>query len=456
MMPPSMSSRFSQGLVVSISDYALQNRDAGLWVTSSGKPTLRPFSWPGWKTRPWSPLQSGAVTFKPSMEGRGVASWIASLEAIRASRFPTQASDSAPKTNGISGRTSAGSSCSADRGGSSSRTSAATSRSASTSSTESYRALVTRLRRDYRARQKRARAMSASGCSSWPTPDTPGGGRTMPPGTTATGVTPDGRKVTVGLENAASMWPTAQAHDSVTPKTPEQIAAMRMKTSQRVGGGRPGVSNMNEVAALWPTPSASLTNDGEQPETFLARQEGLKAKGINGNGAGISLTVAVKVAPMPSASARTRPTASARDWKSGAASDETMERNARPLNEIAERWTTPRSSDGDKGGPNQSFGAGGIPLVAQAISHSIPPDLPTSEGGKQSSNDPDRSRRLSLNPIFVEWLMGWPLGWTDCGSRVMEWSLWLRRQRTALSMLSWNYEPVPGAEPEMRQMDLLA
>jgi hypothetical protein len=36
----------------------------------------------------------------------------------------------------------------------------------------------------------------------WPTPDTPSGGRTMPEGTTPTGMTPDGRKVTVGLENA--------------------------------------------------------------------------------------------------------------------------------------------------------------------------------------------------------------------------------------------------------------
>jgi len=33
----------------------------------------------------------------------------------------------------------------------------------------------------------------------------------MPEGTTPTGRTPDGRKVTVGLENAARMWPTPRA-----------------------------------------------------------------------------------------------------------------------------------------------------------------------------------------------------------------------------------------------------
>jgi hypothetical protein len=50
------------------------------------------------------------------------------------------------------------------------------------------------------------------------------------------------------------------------------------------------------------------------------------------------------------------PTPTARDWKSGKASDATMERNSRPLSEQI--------------------------------------------GG-------------SLNPTWVEWLMGWPLGWTD-------------------------------------------
>ena len=44
----------------------------------------------------------------------------------------------------------------------------------------------------------------------------------------------------------------------------------------------------------WPTPSAALTNDGEEPESFMARAAKLKEQGINGNGAGIPLTVACK------------------------------------------------------------------------------------------------------------------------------------------------------------------
>lgn len=69
------------------------------------------------------------------------------------------------------------------------------------------------------------------GSGLWPTPDTPSGGRSMPEGTTPTGKTPDGRKVTVGLENAARMWPTPVANDD--NKSPEAHMAMK----QRMKGG---------------------------------------------------------------------------------------------------------------------------------------------------------------------------------------------------------------------------
>ena len=44
--------------------------------------------------------------------------------------------------------------------------------------------------------------------------------------------------------------------------------------------------------------------------------------------------------------------------------------------------------------------------------------------------------RVSLNPLFVEWLMGWPRGWTDCGSRVTGWSRWLQQSRSFASELA--------------------
>lgn len=62
------------------------------------------------------------------------------------------------------------------------------------------------------------------------------------------------------------------------------------------------------------------------------------------------------------------PAPTARDWRSGSASDATHARNSRPLNEQIAR--------------------------------------------QEASGDP--TRPMSLNPAWVEWLMGFPIGWTDC------------------------------------------
>lgn len=169
------------------------------------------------------------------------------------------------------------------------------------------------------------------------------------------------------------------------------------------------------------------------------------------------------------------PTPTARDWK------DTGDMTNVPENALLGRavlnWSTPRSTDGEKGGPNMSFGAGGIPLPAQvsqwrtptatdpkrgdgaewvpdvkAGEHSLNrqaalwmnprvsetgqyqynkgnpddpvqtlqgqaqasglisslPDQPISTVGEESSKI-----RRTLNPPFVEWLMGWPRGWTS-------------------------------------------
>ena len=45
----------------------------------------------------------------------------------------------------------------------------------------------------------------------------------------------------------------------------------------------------------------------------------------------------------------------------------------------------------------------------------------------------------SLNPTWVEWLQGWPRGWTDCEHSVMDrcLSAWRRRSRTWLTLLGY-------------------
>jgi hypothetical protein len=57
--------------------------------------------------------------------------------------------------------------------------------------------------------------------------------------------------------------------------------------------------------------------------------------------------------------------------------------------------------------------------------------LATSPAGGDTSGT-----RRSLNPLFVEALMGWPSEWTGFGSAATEWSRWLRRMRCELWRLT--------------------
>ena len=57
-------------------------------------------------------------------------------------------------------------------------------------------------------------------------------------------------------------------------------------------------------------------------------------------------------------------------------------------------------------------------------------DQQTQKHGEKSSKSTRR-----LNPQFVEWLMGWPIGMTDCASPVTELSHYRERMQSALCSL---------------------
>src|SRR5712692_2071850 len=75
------------------------------WLTLSGKATRRAYSWRGWLTRPWILRLSGTIS-QPSTATYGVALWIASLRASRASQQAMQADELASVTSAGSGQTS--------------------------------------------------------------------------------------------------------------------------------------------------------------------------------------------------------------------------------------------------------------------------------------------------------------------------------------------------------------
>lgn len=126
----------------------------------------------------------------------------------------------------------------------------------------------------------------------------------------------------------------------------------------------------------WPTPDASVAQDGESLSSWEARREMLKQKGINGNGCGLPLTMAAQLAGWA--------TPTSRDYKDGAS---TLENT--PINGLLGRQ---------------------VSLIS----------APT-------------AKRAALNPAFSLWLMGFPTGWASCGARVMQSSRRSRRNSSRRS-----------------------
>ena len=189
---------------------------------------------------------------------------------------------------------------------------------------------------------------------------------------------------------------------------------LRRQKSARATGGS------DCSGSQWPTATASKGGDNTNSAAVVDRGQGNNLVGI-----------AVKFAEQ-------WPTPTSRDHRSLEASEATHDRNARPLSEFVGMWSTPRASDGEKGGPNQSYTTIMLPpLPAQATS--FRPAPPTSTDGETSSPE-----RRSLNPLFVEWLMGWPPGWTSFACSATALSHWKQRMRSALWQLGLPPEDQPA------------
>ena len=192
------------------------------------------------------------------------------------------------------------------------------------------------------------------------------------------------------------MWPTASARD---------WKGVDRTTIDR-GNARP----LNEVVAHWSTPDAFVSNDGEQPETFLARRAAVKAKGINGNGMGTPLAMQAKM------------------WSTPSVADVTGGRSSRSGDRQDEMLLNGQS---------------------RAVSASALPALQICEPGETSSPDDPTSPRLQLNPTFVSWLMGWDVpASTNFGFSEMGSSPWSQLMRSALSRLELHDE-APPAQPSL-------
>jgi hypothetical protein len=115
------------------------------------------------------------------------------------------------------------------------------------------------------------------------------------------------------------------------------------------------------------------------------------------------------------------PTPSTRDYHAQGATHNDKSRSSSLATVIQKKagWPTPRSSDADRGGRGDLIAA----VRNKPNSHfkMIPTPTANRRDGLQSHGVNVVSG--SLNPVFVEWLMGYPIGWTDLNASGIALSL---------------------------------
>lgn len=163
------ASAFAPASAASILDFTSQSPDTALFVLSNDKPSARPFSWRGWRTRAFVRHLSGTIC-APSMATRGVAAFISSLPAIHASRSHIRDTAKVATTPGTFGLMSPVWSERSRHDGFSLKTCQGICPSVSTTSSDSFRTWASGLLRASHRRLKQAGRTSGNGCSFWATP----------------------------------------------------------------------------------------------------------------------------------------------------------------------------------------------------------------------------------------------------------------------------------------------
>jgi hypothetical protein len=219
----------------------------------------------------------------------------------------------------------------------------------------------------------RARRTSGNGSSALlsgvPTPDSSHHGSFNDPQKSLKRIQAKGQdKNSANLDDVANLFPPLAGW--MTPK------AMTGEYQYAGGDHEKPVLNLEGQAKLagWNTPRAS---DNDQGPT--ARQ-GMIEEGSAwlGQGRGATTATEAQMAPVPAGWARP----ACRDWKNGDASQETMQKNTRPLTD----------------------------LVTQLVPGIVPSPSPASTASTEGCR-----HGLKLNPAFSLWLMGYPPVWMTCG-----------------------------------------
>lgn len=380
-----------------------------LWVTSSGTPTLRPFSWRGWKTRPWSRLLFGAATLRTSPPNDGLDAWTESLRASPALPSPTPASGKASQTSDGSCPRSCDWFARLNPDGSFSKMSGDCCQLMLDGSSERYSGSYPRAgsmrNGSLSERATWAPRMSGNGCSSWPTPDAGAQNRDNKSDSENASIRPC-------LGKAARQWQT--------PRVNEAKGSAYQRADGKV------YETLTGEARNWPTPTAA-------PEA-----PNLNSNQVNGP---TSLGEA--------ASRWTTPQA----HDSGAGNPSRVGRygtkhGAKNLSDDVMVWPSPNSRDHKGKDLNSRRGGASLSHFVEKGQRTHPSRrvrVISVHGQELSKTDLRTTERRRLNPAFVCWLMGWPWWWTRAeriSFAAEEMESWRFRQRALLRSLTAERERI--------------
>jgi hypothetical protein len=219
------------------------------------------------------------------------------------------------------------------------------------------------------------------------------------------------------LNEQVALWATPNVPNGGRMRSDE---AEQVATKGQAGGTKHQVTLDAQARALWPTPAAT--------------PYGSSQNGINGKGGANERPSATtpSLERMSRSFLPLRPTSTAGDACSPSA----------PTSRLRS-WPTPDAQMfGSALGANQK----GPATITDAARHWKTPHgfANTDQYGRTGGGGGEFHKqamkgapaKAKLNPQFVEWLMGWPIGWTASALAATEWSRWQQRMRSAFLQLA--------------------
>lgn len=405
---PTISSQSAPGSEGSISVSTSPEEMLAQFAWSREKATQPRFWRRVWKMGLFPRLRAGAILPRSTVS-HGVELWIASLAETRANQTLSPAKVSAPTMKDGYSTTYSGSSRKCGLRVSSARTYAGILTGNSQPSSRHWKDWVTALRSEYSARKRLGSATGESGCSSWPTastyPDPKDIELVKSRRLRILKERKNGNGFGLTIAQAVAMWPTMMAADDGHKVIP---------TSAQAG--------LIGAVALWETPSVALTEGSR------------KSRGGKRSGE-LLLTGQAEGMPQvwPTMTALDRPRTPETLAKSAAYRKAKANQNTVPkyLGEVVQDFSHPFTHqahpipDGPALSKLRRF-------VLRQYRMLNSPKLPS---WKRLRVWCDRSLRRKLNPQFVEWMHGWPTGWTDSGNAVTEFQAYVQRSRGELLRL---------------------